>query len=283
MRQWVDTVPEISELLSSNEPAYFVPEPDMVFLYMHEAERKEKRIVKGKKAETSRIVNEKKQMAVTLPSISTARKQMAASFPSITTAKKQPLRHSQIGKPALVTVRGQAVYHDQVIALKRIFDTVDRNKDGTWSLEEFRARLPQAPTLQRISESLFRQFDGDASGSITFDELLVKTFRGLSQRQLTTVLQWVTAWEAQHYMKLSLPQVTRKHPPSIRTLQEFQTLFHLYDTNKDGMLSPEELKEGLKHMFSLSDIEAMFKKYDENGDRNISLSEFLKLMSPDDT
>ena len=51
LRQWVDTVPEISELLSSNEPAYFVPEPDMVFLYMHEAERKEKRIVKGKKAE----------------------------------------------------------------------------------------------------------------------------------------------------------------------------------------------------------------------------------------
>lgn len=263
-------MPEISALLSTNEPAYFVPEPDMVFLYMHEADRKEKRIVKGKKVEAGWAVQGKKQMAVTLPSINSAR--------------KQPVRHSQGAKPPLVTVRGQAVYHDQVIALKRTFDAVDRNKDGTWSIEEFRARLPQAPTLQRLSESLFRQLDANASGSITFDELVVKTFRGLSQRQLTTVMQWVAAWEAQHYMKLALPQVTRKPPPpSIRTLQEFQTLFHLYDTNKDGMLSLDELKEGLKHMFSPSDIEAMFKKYDENGDHSISLSEFLKLMSPEDT
>lgn len=271
---WVDTVPEISDLLSTNQPAYFVPEPDMVFLYMHEADRKEKIIIKGKRRETERKGwedNGKVRMAVTLPAIKTVR-------------KKETPRKQYVSKAVLIMVRGQAVYHDQVIALKRIFDAVDRSKDGTWSLEEFKARLPQAPTLQKLSESLFRQFDVDASGSITFDELLVKTFRGLSRHQLAVVLQWVAAWEAQHYMKLALPQVTRKSlPPSLRTLQEYQALFRLYDTNKDGKLSLEELKNGLKNMFSPSDIEAMFKRYDEDGDQTISLSEFLKLMSPEDT
>ena len=245
----------------------------MVFLYMHEVQSREKLLIRGVKSHSVRDLKPKPSLNASLPPIKSARNPIKPSS-----------QRPQNFKAPIITIRGQAITKEQVIALKHMFDSVDRNGDGRWSLDEFKLRVPQAPVLRRLTDGMFRQFDADRSGSITFDELLVKCFRGISQSQLSKLLQWVREYEDQYFMKLSLPQVTRRHPPpSIRTLQEYQALFRLYDTNKDGSLSLEELRAGLKHMFPVSDIEKMFRKYDENQDNQISLEEFLKLMTPEDS
>ena len=297
MKMWVESLPDLKELLMRTQPAECTHDPDMVFMYMNEIERLEK----PGKAARGRVPLQTERMWKSMgspPSIRSMKSQSPVHLPAITPRQKKTggkvikTSPSQLNlakhRPVFVTVRGQVVNREQVIMMKQIFDQIDRSKDGSLSFEEFAANLSNRPTIQKWAYSLFRDYDANSSGSITFDEILVKTFRGVSQKDLSTMLQWVrgtlhTDRDAQLYMKLNLPTVTRTRTLTLNSAKEYQDLFDMYDVNKDGELSLAELKTGLGHMFSSKDIEAMFVKYDANKDQKISLYEFLRMMAPENS
>ena len=57
------------------------------------------------------------------------------------------------------------------------------------------------------------------------------------------------------------------------------SIFKLYDKDKSGALSVQELKKALeKTGIDVEEIADMFKEYDEDGNGEISRTEFAKLM-----
>jgi hypothetical protein len=127
------------------------------------------------------------------------------------------------------------------------------------------------------------------TGTITFDEMLVKTFRGASHMDIAVMSKWAQGsiyadWEEERYMKVQPRRRTGKRRSTrkvtVRTAGEYKRLFDMYDKNKDGELDLEELKAGLGSIFPPQEIEKMFREIDSNHDDKISLFEFMKLMAP---
>jgi len=63
-------------------------------------------------------------------------------------------------------------------------------------------------------------------------------------------------------------------------LKDLHTMFTQWDSNNDGELSLEELKQnmgGITEVFNLqeADVISMMKKADSNGDGNVDYSEFI--------
>jgi|TARA_B110000977_G_scaffold199405_2_gene286701 Ca2+-binding EF-hand superfamily protein len=70
-------------------------------------------------------------------------------------------------------------------------------------------------------------------------------------------------------------------PPKLSDLQkrEIKSIFVLYDLNENGSLDKKELLEALKDTgYDDDEIEEMFDDYDVNGDGEISLREFEKML-----
>lgn len=63
------------------------------------------------------------------------------------------------------------------------------------------------------------------------------------------------------------------------SLEILKKLFDRYDTNHDGFVDLSELKSGLRDLLTTSSIEEIFKLYDEDSNRVLDFSEFIKLFS----
>lgn len=267
-------------------------EPDLVFLYMHEAP----------------LQPERKLPKVRLRSLKTARDSAKPQVTESTAnrsfehAKQRPRYQSKdisfprlkvTRAPALssrfdmLLVRGKRVTKEDVIQLKRLFDRMDTRKDGKLTAEQFRQDLAQHATLQSLAGSIFSSYDSSLSGSLTFQEMLVKTFRGATHSDISTMTRWVQGnpykdREQERYMRAE-PDHTRrstKRKITIRTAMQYKHLFDLYDKNKDGALDLEELRAGLGSVFPQQDLAQMMREYDSNHDDKISLMDFIKLMAP---
>tara|TARA_B110000977_G_scaffold190319_2_gene260954 strand:+ start:1461 stop:1733 length:273 start_codon:yes stop_codon:yes gene_type:complete len=70
-------------------------------------------------------------------------------------------------------------------------------------------------------------------------------------------------------------------PPKLSENQkrEIKSIFVLYDMNKNGVLDKKELNEALKDTgYDDDEIEEMFDEYDVDGDGDINLGEFEKML-----
>jgi Ca2+-binding EF-hand superfamily protein len=138
-----------------------------------------------------------------------------------------------------------------------MFGTGEMDKEGfrKWikAIGIFPNLQPNAPI-----DHLFRSYDRDRSGSISFEEFIL-------------------------YLSITAPTQTEQDPQKI-----IEVTFLLYDADGDGFLSRAELETGMKDTFRLLGHDVDSEKFqkiieqrvsqlidiaDENGDGNLTLSE----------
>jgi hypothetical protein len=203
--------------------------------------------------------------------VDTARKQVEGARSSM---KRNPPKHHRVKSDSTIiqsgtlTVAGHIVTKEQVLRLKQALDTLKAEEN--------------APNEQigREMEALSKRYKSDSLQRITLEEVLIKTFRAIKRQDLAVMKQWVAGKVSVEWEKAKEAEEPKKQP-SLLSVTQYQELFQLYDTNKNGDLSLDELRSGLSHLFSNRDIEEMFRRYDSDHDQHISLQEFLHLMAPE--
>ena len=96
-------------------------------------------------------------------------------------------------------------------------------------------------------------------------------YRKASPREIRDMMLWVYP-----------PKVEK--PPEPKRLSEAQkaeikSIFVLYDLNDNGLLDKKELLEALADTgYDDDEIEEMFEEYDTNGDGDIDLQEFERML-----
>merc|ERR1719336_1903521 len=146
----------------------------------------------------------------------------------------------------------------------------------------------------RDVQMAFKQFDSDGNGSIDKNELTsaLRSSGGTFTQQDIDALFAAGDVDGngeidyEEFIGLMCPSasdIVEKFRAKYKTLNDVRAAFKRFDRNGDGALSKDELSSAMKSSGdSYSDIEvdAIFSLGDVDGDGEITLEEFITLMSP---
>lgn len=143
----------------------------------------------------------------------------------------------------------QLMSQEEIKELKRVFLSLDKNSDGKLSYEEivdgYTSTYGEA-SVGSIVDSIFQRLNKSTKDFLTYDDFITAT-------------------------------VDRQN---LVSEQKLEAAFRLFDRNGDGFISPQEIRAVLgKNSNHESEYwRKIVKEVDENGDGEISLGEFKKLM-----
>jgi calmodulin len=185
-----------------------------------------------------------------------------------------------------------------------IFAMGDTDQDGRISFLEFsKIMIPSCQdtltkfwkcfkSVQSVRDA-FKKFDADGDHQISRQEVL----QGASSCGLKFTAEEVDTLfvlgdknnngqidfsEFAEIMIPSAPERIARLKKNFRNRAEIESAFRRFDTNNDGAISYEEMKNGLKTSgisFSDQEVEVCFAVADRDGDGEVSLSEFVELLS----
>lgn len=151
-----------------------------------------------------------------------------------------------------------AITDEKQATLRQTFDDMDLDRNGKISFGEFEEFMVKSGTMTReAAEKVFNSVDIDKDREMSFNELLLT----VADHQLRNVNE-------------------RMHK-----------MFLVIDVNGDGFLSPKEIKDYfsqnlkddtlIKELDLGSQLDAIVREADKNGDGKISFGEFVRVMNPD--
>jgi calcium-dependent protein kinase len=157
---------------------------------------------------------------------------------------------SKFKKAVLQIIAGQ-LNDGQIIQLRETFTAIDANGDGLLTLEELQAGLHRAG-LNAIPSDLQQIMDGidaDKSGVIDYTEFLAATI------------------DRRSYMREDV----------------CWTAFNVFDLDKDGQITVEELQKVLQNddvsaIGGFEDVAGLVRHVDTNGDGKVDFNEFMAMM-----
>jgi len=193
----------------------------------------------------------------------------------------------------------------EIIELKKVFDEYDADRSGALSKEELKRALSrQKREAQRYDgrkktleerqsaagvvkgkvragiyisdfhESLFRALDTDKNGKVDFEELVRLMHPLASDAELATMLGWVAPGAP-----------VQEEPPKLTShqLAEIQSMFRLYDKDRNGSVSRDEFHRAMRRDkvdddLDTQTIDEIFDSADANGDGQIDLEEWSNHM-----
>jgi len=177
-----------------------------------------------------------------------------------------------------------------------MFRKADADGDGKVDYQELiKHMFPEsAQALQKIQTSFkslsdikaaFVRYDSDGDGHINKDELK-QVLTGFSMAEIEAIFALgdkdqsggIDIQEFVSMMLPSAPGVIAKLSQSFRSITNVKECFKKFDTNGDGQICRSELKTGMK--LSDSDLDIVFALGDLDGDGEISMGEFVRIMSP---
>jgi len=150
--------------------------------------------------------------------------------------------------------------HRTVTDVRKAFKKCDTNGDGRIDKGELNKALTHYKlnfTDQEV-DVIFKEGDKDSDGEIDYEE----------------------------FMYLMCPDATviiSKFRGAYKTLNEVKTAFKKFDKNRDGSLSKGEMSRMMfstGHSYTDTEVDAIMNLGDLDGDGEISLDEFVTLMSP---
>lgn len=153
----------------------------------------------------------------------------------------------QLQKVAMEYIASQLTSTNETNHLRDAFIALDTNGDGKLSIEELRKGFILAGFSIEDINSIIEYCDGDGSGFIDYTEFL------------TATLNW----------------------KKILSREKLETVFKAFDTDKNGTISLHEIRQffGETGMDIEDEVwKDMMNEADLNGDGQIDLEEFIKLM-----
>merc|ERR1739838_188432 len=188
--------------------------------------------------------------------------------------------------------------------INAVFAMGDTDQDGKISFVEFsKIMLPACQdalnkfwkcfkTVTSVKEA-FKKFDADGDGQISRQEVMQGASAAglrLSAEEVDTLFilgdkdnnGQIDFSEFAEIMIPSAPEMIAKLKKCFRNRSEIESAFRRFDTNKDGAISFNELREGLGGCgisFTEQEVETCFAVADRDGDGEVSLSEFVHLLS----
>jgi Ca2+-binding EF-hand superfamily protein len=180
--------------------------------------------------------------------------------------------------------------------VETLFKKGDLDGDGKIDLQEFiKLMFPlSTETLSKLQKSFkslddvkaaFRKYDTDGDGHIVrlelrqvmskFSELEVDAVFALGDMDKSGGIDYQ---EFISMMVPAAPGTIKKLSAQFRSIADIKAAFKKFDVNKDGQISREELKNGMG--LSGADLDVVFALGDLDGDGEISIGEFIRVMSP---
>ena len=148
-------------------------------------------------------------------------------------------------KKAILTFIASRLQEYEVENLRKNFEEIDLNKDGTITLDEMKNCMNKFCGDKNVEE-LFKSFDTDGTGKLGYTEFISASI------------------EQNIYMREE------------RLLEAFKML----DKDNNGKISKEEIKNALKlDNIDNNQLSIYIQKFDLNGDGEIDYYEFLHMMS----
>merc|ERR1719208_343920 len=194
---------------------------------------------------------------------------------------------------AMMAATGKNASDSEIDAL---FRKGDVEGDARIDLQEFIKLMFPAATdtlnkLQRNFKSLndvkasFRKWDSDGDGHITRLELR-QVMSSFSESEVDTVFALGDTDKSggidyQEFITLLVPgasQTITKLSAQFKTVADIKAAFKRLDANNDGQICRDELRAGMR--LSDPDMDVVFALRDLDGDGEISLGEFIRVMSP---
>lgn len=127
-----------------------------------------------------------------------------------------------------------------------------------------------AAFLEQLTESFFAAIDKNRDGRATFRELLLLMYPLATPGELSIMLGWVAPKEG---------VAAERAPLSAKQEREVTAIFRMYDTDKSGHLSVEELKTALRSTgLAPEEVGELHAQFDLNSDGVIDFAEFKQLM-----
>lgn len=142
--------------------------------------------------------------------------------------------------------------------------------------------------IEEELKEAFSMFDNDKDGQITVVELgkvMEKLGQKLSRSELEKMISKIDkngngSINYKDFKTMMQVQLEQKS-----TDDEIRQAFELFDKDKDGKISPIELKEVMQSLgenLTDQDVKDMIAEADQNGDGYINFNEFKRMMLIDD-
>jgi len=191
--------------------------------------------------------------------------------------------------------KGKAKYaKSEIVMLKEIFDSYDRDRSGSISQSELRdALVKQRDAQQRndkaknkppnkggvdllqLIDPIFHQMDTNSDGTVEFPELLKVLYPRATDQEMQVMLCWVK--EAPAPVVEKGPEFTQEQ------LDEMKAIFNLYDTDGSGTITQKELVAALESTgMNRKEITELFEGSDADKSDSLTFEEFTKMMSTAD-
>jgi len=155
--------------------------------------------------------------------------------------------NSRMKKIALTLIASQ-LKDDDLKELRECFTKLDKNRDGTLSIDEIRHGMKDAKIeLPDDIVAIIDKLDTDGSGNVDYTEFIAAT---LTRSQY---LKQEVMWAA----------------------------FRVFDIDGDGEITKAELAKILQEEENMEYVEKMFKDVDLNSDGGISFDEFCQMLRKD--
>ncbi|OMJ92832.1 hypothetical protein SteCoe_4278 [Stentor coeruleus] len=146
------------------------------------------------------------------------------------------------------------------------------NDRGYSPVGELYQELIESIHFKKESEFFFHEFDFNANTLISFSQL-IEFFDKCKSKQGYFIKK------GQEVFYPANEPFVQKGFFSVK-MQTLRSMFMNFDKNKDGFLTYNELKDGLKKHFTKATIKEIFENYDIDGNKLIDFTEFMNVFSP---
>jgi calmodulin len=155
----------------------------------------------------------------------------------------------------------------ELIRYRTVFNMLDVDQDGSVTCQEM-MQSTRTVTGRQPAEVEIREFmdltDTNGNGSMEFDEFVVVMQR--TKRALG---------------RMGTPRTEFTMTSEQRKREKYKQVFDSFDLNRDGRISPDELKQKLQSMGKTVDdgnCRTLFSTYDLNRDGVLDFEEFIPMM-----